>query len=72
MSDPDTYVCECGNTASSDGFYPCITVDKNGLEYGTPHEIEPTLDSDWDGLYACARCGKTDRIDAANEWTSSN
>lgn len=42
-------VCNCGNTTASDGFVPC---DKEG------NEIEPTLDSDWNGEYVCLSCGK--------------
>jgi hypothetical protein len=43
------WVCVCGNTPDSDGFFPC---DEQG-EF-----IEPTLDSDWNGLYVCDRCGQ--------------
>lgn len=45
----DDLTCACGNTTDSDGFYTCDT-DRG--------EIEPTLDSDWDGLYCCGRCGQ--------------
>lgn len=47
-SDTD-WVCVCGNEPHTDGFFPC---DKNG------NEMEPTLDSDWEGLYLCPRCGQ--------------
>jgi len=40
-------VCACGNQPHHDGFYPC---DSEG------NEIEPTLGSNWDGLYICPRC----------------
>lgn len=42
----DNARCKCGNTADSDGFYPC---DSDGLD------VEPV--GDWDGLYSCGRCG---------------
>lgn len=42
----DDYVCKCGNTSASDGFYPCNSSGR---------EIEP--DENWQGLYVCARCG---------------
>lgn len=44
----DDWECLCGNTSHSDGFFPC---DETGIE------VEPTLDSDWDGLFRCIRCG---------------
>jgi hypothetical protein len=39
------WLCLCGNTPTSDGFYPC-----------TPEgaECEPT--PEWAGYYWCARC----------------
>ena len=43
------FVCECGNRVDDSGFYPC---DENG------NEIEPTIDSGWNGLYVCADCGR--------------
>jgi hypothetical protein len=43
---PDAWICKCGNTPSSDGFYPS---DPNGIE------VEPV--KGWSGLYVCARCG---------------
>ena len=43
----DDIHCSCGNTPSSDGFFPC---DANG------NEMEPTLGSGWDGLYVCPVC----------------
>jgi hypothetical protein len=45
----DAWICICGNTPDSDGFYTC---DEAG------DEIEPTADSDWNGLYVCANCGR--------------
>jgi len=49
-------VCECGNDTRSDGFFPC---DSEG------NEMEPTLDSDWDGLYLCPPCGQLHRFEEA-------
>ena len=40
-------VCTCGNTPRGDGFYPCNSAGE---------ELEPTLASEWLGLYLCARC----------------
>lgn len=48
----ETFVCVCGNTPDSDGFFSC---DEAG------RIIEPTADSDWDGLYVCERCGQLHR-----------
>lgn len=46
----DGWRCRCGNTADSDGFYSA----KDG------EEIEPTLDSGWDGrTYICGACNVT-------------
>ena len=42
---PEAWVCLCGNTPSSDGFYPC---DEEG------NEMEPV--KGWNNLYVCARC----------------
>jgi len=47
--DKDAWVCVCGNTPTADGFQPC---DKAG------NEMEPTIGSDWNGLYVCDRCGR--------------
>lgn len=47
--DPDAWRCLCGNTPSSDGFFPC---DEHG------NETEPTAGSNWTGLYGCGRCGR--------------
>jgi hypothetical protein len=41
----NNFICKCGNTVSSDGFYPC---NEKG-EY-----IEPT--PEWEGYYKCERC----------------
>lgn len=46
------FACVCGNTPDSDGFFSC---DTNG------NEMEPTLESSWNGLYVCARCGQLHR-----------
>jgi hypothetical protein len=46
------FVCFCGNTSDSDGFFPCD---------GAGRIMEPTADSDWDGLYVCDRCGRLHR-----------
>jgi hypothetical protein len=43
----DAWICICGNTPVSEGFYPC---DKEG------REVEP--DAGWDDLYVCAKCGR--------------
>jgi hypothetical protein len=52
--DRDAWLCICGNTPDSDGFYAC---DKNG------NEVEPTREdwkTDW---YVCARCGRMIDVD---------
>jgi hypothetical protein len=46
----DDWVCECGNQPHHEGFYPCDS---------TGRILEPTEDSDWDGLYVCHRCETT-------------
>ena len=48
-NDSEAWVCNCGNTPGSDGFYPC---DQSG------NEMEPAKGSSWDGLYVCNRCGR--------------
>lgn len=48
-SDRDAWLCICGNTPTSDGFYPC---DEDG------NEMEPSKGSGWNGLYVCGRCGR--------------
>ena len=45
----EAWICICGNTPDSDGFFPC---DTNG------NEMLPTLDSGWSGIYICVRCGR--------------
>jgi hypothetical protein len=45
----EAWVCLCGNSPVAHGFYPC---DAKG------NELEPTVGSDWLGLYVCARCGR--------------
>jgi len=47
--DDDAWVCICGNTPPGDGFYPC---DENG------DEMTPSVGSNWNNLYVCARCGR--------------
>lgn len=41
------WICLCGNMAHLEGFYPC---DAQG------NAMEPTVESDWPGLYYCDRC----------------
>jgi hypothetical protein len=48
-SDPDAWVCICGNTPCDDGFQTC---DKQG------NDLEPTKESGWNGLYYCVRCNR--------------
>jgi hypothetical protein len=55
----EAFVCVCGNTPDSDGFFPC---DEAG------RIIEPTADSDWDGLYVCERCGQLHREEEVVAW----
>ena len=43
------WICLCGNTPASDGFYPC---DEHG------NEMDPTKGSGWVNLYVCTRCGR--------------
>lgn len=43
----EAWICICGNTPGSDGFYPC---NEEG------HEVEP--DAEWHDLYVCAKCGR--------------
>lgn len=55
-ADGESYECTCGNTTFREGFYAC---DPQGVVYrdadGFPDG--PDADSDWDGHYACDRCG---------------
>jgi len=46
-------VCGCGNNTLLDGFFPC---DEKG------NEIEPTINSNWNGLYVCAKCGQIHKM----------
>lgn len=46
--------CECGNNTATDGFVPCDDTGK---------EIEPTINSDWNGQYVCQSCGKIHKLD---------
>jgi hypothetical protein len=46
---PDAWVCLCGNTPSSDGFYPC---NHEG------QEVEPTPAEWTTNWYVCNRCGR--------------
>jgi len=52
--DTDDITCVCGNTPRTNGFYPC---DRQG------NEMEPTLESSWDGLYVCAVCQQLHRFE---------
>jgi len=52
---PEAWHCICRNTPSDGGFYPC---DENG------NEMEPTIGSNWDGLYVCADCGRIIQFDS--------
>jgi len=45
----DAWVCLCGNTSTSQGFYPC---DDHGKQ------ISPDVDGPWINLYVCDRCGR--------------
>ena len=47
--DSDAWVCLCGNTPSTEGFYPC---DAQG------NEVEPTPAEWTTGCYVCAHCGR--------------
>lgn len=55
FDDLDNYECECGNTTSDNGFFPC---DEAG------NMIEPTAESGWKALYVCADCGAIHTIKA--------
>jgi hypothetical protein len=46
---PDEWICLCDNTSFADGFATC---DSKG------EEMEPDIDSDWNGLYVCVRCDR--------------
>ena len=43
----ENYICKCGNTSSSDGFYPCDDFRK---------QVEPNAGTDWNYTYNCSRC----------------
>jgi hypothetical protein len=45
--DKEAWICLCGNTSTSDGFFPC---DDDG------NEVPPT--KGWENLYVCGRCGR--------------
>jgi hypothetical protein len=45
----EAWICICGNTPVSHGFYACDT-DGN--------EMVPNIGSKWDGLYVCLKCGR--------------
>lgn len=49
----DDIVCPCGNTPHTDGFFPC---NSDG------EQMEPTLESNWDGLYICQACSRLHRF----------
>ena len=49
----DAWVCPCGNTACSDGFYPAVAVGD------TFETVTPDVDGTWKGvLYQCGRCAR--------------
>ena len=55
----DAWLCVCGNTPSSDGFYPCN-------EWDGVH-VEPVIGGFWDGKsYVCDRCGRIIDQDTGN------
>lgn len=43
----EDWQCECGNTETSDGFYPCNAVGE---------EVEPSA-GEWLEIMVCGRCG---------------
>ncbi|MET4898526.1 hypothetical protein RN629_15425 [Sphingomonadaceae bacterium jetA1] len=45
--DETVWICLCDNTPCTDAFATCAT---NG------EDMEPSMGSDWDGLYRCDRC----------------
>jgi hypothetical protein len=49
VSDPDYWICLCGNTTGEEGFYPCNNQGQ---------EVEPTPEEWTTGCYVCARCGR--------------
>jgi hypothetical protein len=54
--DEDAWVCICGNTPVSDGFFPC---NADGTVF------ETWGDNDWEGeLYCCDSCGRV-----IDQWT---
>jgi hypothetical protein len=48
-SDPEAWICRCGNTPATMGFFPC---DRQG------NEVEPTVEAWPEPLYRCDRCGR--------------
>ena len=49
LNDKQAWVCNCGNMPTGQGFYPC---DKYGID------MEPFIDSNWEGFYFCDKCGR--------------
>ena len=47
LSKCDSWRCQCGNFAESDGFTPC---DQEGIS------VEPEVGKGWTGLVVCLRC----------------
>jgi hypothetical protein len=45
----EAWICICKKSPESDGFYPCNAKGD---------EIEPTIGSNWSGIYVCACCGR--------------
>jgi hypothetical protein len=48
-TDPDAWVCVCGNRPTEDGFFPC---NRSG------EHVEPTIEAWPEWLYSCDRCGR--------------
>jgi Zn-finger protein len=46
LNEDEEIICNCGNSPSQQGFYPC---DENG------NDVEPV--KGWKGLYKCDNCG---------------
>jgi hypothetical protein len=49
IEDGDAWVCICGNTTHTSGFYPC---DEEG------NEVEPTPEQWTTNTYVCFQCGR--------------
>lgn len=49
-SDPQSWICICGNQPENSGFFPCLL---------SGDEVEPDKDGPWDGVhYRCFGCGR--------------